>query len=574
MNLADFLPVDPQPIYNYFKATQEWHIKRIDHAIDHYRNILVNQLTDKLKYQKADLYQLAHDDFVTKCGLMSIYGTDKREKFANVMKKFSNFYNLEQEGNSINGKVSFVTLNFNLKQLIRTKNTEELLIQLYGNVDITDENLVDITPININSLKAFMKGNENFHTQNDKIKEYHEEADSILLIAEMTNGILPQVISESEYGRRYYKGINLQNTSKVVRNAALGDHYQYDLNTAVYAIKLNYVSDITNKKFTYTSEYIEGGGKYKDNIRKQLALYCFDIDQSNKFFENRLKIIKEAITAIGFGATTSSPGFYDKRNNWQQSSLSDIFSYPIKGHDGKRKMIEYTKMVNGVKIKSVDLFLKDTWMSQFIIEQQEMTKLITDMLINEQVVTKELHPFLVDGRNALNRSRVMAYFFQKTERIIMDMSSKFIQDNDIKVLLRVHDCVYTNKKVDMKELHVMLQEQFVTANLSWLGSKIISFQENFNRGFSYNEDDESDIEQAFSKLTGVEHIKPIVKLKHKHVSIPSEGFYDDSCDYGQSEYDPTNDPYIRLMTKEQAKEHYRIVGHGPNKLPDFIQHLV
>jgi hypothetical protein len=537
MNYNQLLPINPLPFYIYFNATKHWQKKRIDESIIQYQLNLVDSLIDKLKYQVADMYQLAHDDFVKKCGQVSIYGSKNKKEFALVAYNFAKLYNIEQEGNSINGKVSFVTLNFNLKQIIKTKSSEDMLIKLYGNIDITNQQLVDITPINVHSLKAFIKGNENYHSQNDKVKEYHEEAEGILMIAEMTNGVLPQIISESEYGRRYYKGFNLQNISKVVRNAALGDNYEYDLNTAVYSIKLNYASDISDQKFTYTGEYIEGGGKYKDNIRKRLALHCFDIEEDNKFFDNRLKIIKQAITAIGFGATSTSHGFFDKKNSWKSSSLSEIFSYKIKGDNGMDRMIEHTKIVNGIKVKSLDLFLQDKWMSEFIKEQQVMTKLITDYLIQEKTVTKESHPFLVDGRNALNRSRVIAYFFQKTERLIMDISAKFIEDNGCQVLLRVHDAVYVNKKIDLKELHVLIQDQFISNNLKWLGSKIISFEEAFNQGFYFNDDNESDIDEAFSKLTGIKHVKPIVKIKHKYKPKLIEGLYDGGVSYEQQEVD-------------------------------------
>jgi hypothetical protein len=570
MNLAQYIPIDPQPIYQYFNAKNDWQKSRIDITIDDYRKVLVKYLLDKYKFHQADLYQIAHDDFVKECGQLSIYGSGKKENFASVMKDITKLYNIYKPGDSYNKKVSFVTLNFNLKQIIRAKSSEDILIYLYGDIDITDPNIVDLTPIDINSLKAFIKSNESYHTQNDKIKEYHDEADGILMVAELTNGILPQIISESEYGRRYYKGqMNLQNTSKVVRNAALGDNYEYDLNTAVYAIKLNYASDITDKKYTYTSEYIEGGGKYKENIRKRLTKHCFDIDESSKFFDSRLKVIKQAITAIGFGATSSRPGFYDKKGDWQDTSLNDIFKYTYKGVDGKTHKAEYTKTINGVKHKSLDLFLQDSWMSQFINEQKEMTNLITDYMINEGVITKTDHPFLVDGRNAINRARTIAYFFQKTERVIMDTSAKFVEDNGAKILLRVHDAMYVNKKINIKELHVLLQEQFVSNNLNWLGSKIISFEETFNQGYNYNDDDESDIDEAFSRLTGVNHVKPIVKIARNIKQSQTEGFYDSQTDYGQQEYNPEHDDYVEAMTHQERREHYRIIGYNPNTLPDF-----
>lgn len=583
MNLNQFIPIDPNPLYQYFNAKKDWQKKRIDEAIIHYQTTLVDCLIEKLRFQEADLYQLAHDDFVQRCGQVMVYGSKVKKEFALVVPQFTKLYNIEQGGNSINGKVSFVTLNFNLKQLLRTRNIEDLLVKLYGDVDITDPEQVDITPIDINSLRSYMKANESYRNQNDKIKEYHEQADTILMIAEITNGVLPQIINESDFGRRYYKGFNLQNISKVVRNAALGNNYEYDLNTAVYAIKLNYASDITDKKFTYTSEYIEGGGKYKDSIRKRLTLECFDIEESDQFFSERLKIIKQAITAIGFGATKTGHGFYDKKNNvWKSTSLYDIFSYTFKGDNGRNVQVPYTKMVNGQKVHSVDLFLQDDWMCEFITEQQEMTKLIVEYMKFEKVIGKESHPFLVDGRNAINESRAMAYFFQKTERLIMDTAIQFMEDNGVKVLLRVHDAVHTDKKVNLKELHVLLHQSFVSANMQWLGTKIISFEEVFNSAFYYDDD----IEQHKSRIAMEErkaiNEKGITPGFDKTYDKPKKTFNKDHECYdgvgydgsGYENYNPELDDTTNDMSYQERQEHYRIIGHNPNKLPTEIRELL
>lgn len=583
MNLSSFLPIDPNPLYQYFKANKDWQKKRIDEAITHYQTTLVDCLIEKLRFQEADLYQIAHDDFVERCGQVTIYGTPKKVKFANIVKQFTKLYNIEQTGNSINGKVSFVTLTFNLKQLLRTRNIEDLLVKLYGDVDITDPDQVDITPIDINSLRAYIKGNESYSNQNDKIKQYHEQADTILMIAEITNGVLPQIINESDFGRRYYKGFNLQNVSKIVRNAALGNNYEYDLNTAVYAIKLNYASDISDKKFTYTSEYIEGGGKYKDNIRKRLTLHCFDIEESDKFFPERLKIIKQAITAIGFGATKTGHGFYDKKNNvWKSTSLYDIFSYTFKGDNGRNIQVPYTKMVNGQKVHSVDLFLQDDWMNEFITEQQEMTKLIVEYMKFEKVISKESHPFLVDGRNAINESRAMAYFFQKTERLIMDTTVKFMEDSGAKILLRVHDAVHTDKKINLKELHVLLYENFVSNNMKWLGPKIITFEEVFNQAFYYDDD----LEQHRARIAMEErkaiNEKGITPGFDKQINMPAKTFNRDNECYdgtgydgsGYQNYNPELDDSVTDMSHEEIQEHYRVIGYNPNKLPESIQSLL
>ncbi len=576
LDLSDIIKIDHEVIYAHYNATTDKHKATIDIKLNLYRNLLVELLLKRSHYTTgSDLYQFPHDEFRTKVGKISVYGAKpgKQEELVTVVRNLQPQYKIayENKGSNHKGKVSFMELNFEMRRLVDLQMGAELLVKSYGDIDITDPSKVDITPIDIKSLKAYIKGNENHRSaKTDKMKSYKKAAETVLLIAETAGGVLPQIIVESDYGRRYYKGPNLQTISKVVRGAALGDHYEYDLNAAVYAIKLNICSMLTDKKFTYTSEYIEGGGKYKQKIRELITKNVFGIDKSNEFYSDRLSKVKGAITAIGFGASRSGVNFKDPKGNWQQSSLDDIFSYTTK-IDGKTKKFD---IWDQNKVKTVEKFISDPWVVNFMAEQVEMTKLIVNYMIESKTITKETHPFLVDGRNAINHNRAMAYVFQTTERNIMNTVEKFIEQSGKKVLLRVHDAIFTKQKINMLELHVMLQETFVNESLSWLGKKIICLEEEFAQGYSYDTEDESDIDAAWSKLTGKTHTAPKVKIEYEPTKRIVEGQYNDSCDYGQSEYDPDNDPYIEDMNESERKEHYRILGYTPNQLPSFVKNLL
>ena len=50
-------------------------------------------------------------------------------------------------------------------------------------------------------------------------------------------------------------------------------------------------------------------------------------------------------------------------------------------------------------------------------------------------------------------------------------------------------------------------------------------------------DDESDIDEAFSRLTGVNHKKPVVKLQHQYQPRQIEGYYGGQCYYEQLDYE-------------------------------------
>lgn len=579
INCSHSVGVNLQDLYTYFNAKTKWQKNNIDIKVIEYTDLLVKYLLQRSHYTEGtNLYQFPHEDFRVELGLVSIYRAkpEKRESIVQVILDLFKPYKLDIPGSNITQKVSLMTLNFDFDKLIATKNSEDLLRAMYEGVNLADPELVDITPVDINSLKAFIKANEKLAYQNEKTKRYNSQATNILMVAEMTGGVFPQIINESPYGRRYYVGRSLQNTSKIVREAALGNHYEYDLNAAVYAIKLNMCAYISDKKFTYTSEYIEGGGKFKQSIRENLAQKVFNIDKSNQHYKDRVKKIKDAITAIGFGASITTKGYFSKvSHEWKFTSLREIFSYTIKGDNGKPMIIE---MNDGKKVPTlcIDHFVNDPWMSNFIREQKEMTELITTYMKTEKLVTKESHPFLVDGRNAINNNQLMAYVFQTTERNIMNRVHEFIENEGGNVLLRVHDAIFTKEKINMLELHSMLLEEFVSKDILWLGNKIISFEE--TEGHAYYYDDEllehkERIRQEELRAGGTRP-KAIV---HKFTPTQQEGYYDSSCDYGQQQYDPENDPYVLEMNEEEKREHYRIVGYDPRsqiEIPSYIKQLL
>jgi hypothetical protein len=112
-----------------------------------------------------------------------------------------------------------------------------------------------------------------------------------------------------------------------------------------------------------------------------------------------------------------------------------------------------------------------------------MTDIIVKQYIDKKQIDKTTHSFLVDNRNSFNKNKVMAYVFQTLERYIMDATAEFINStSDNSVLLRVHDAIYTKKRVNMAELHTMIQQTFITGSNNYLSSNLITFsQERANR---------------------------------------------------------------------------------------------
>lgn len=190
-------------------------------------------------------------------------------------------------------------------------------------------------------------------------------------------------------------------------------------------------------------------------------------------------------------------------------------------------------------------------------------------------VTKLSHPFLVDGRNSINNNKLMALVFQSSERSIMDFAVNEIENQGIKVLLRVHDALFTDRNVNMQELHYKLHEKFVSETLSWLGSRILSFEETEAQGYYFDDELYAHKERIRCEEIRAGGTKVGVKpINYKHVDYDDGKSVYNQTDYGQTEYDPENDPYIEGMNEQELREHYRIVGYtapANNNVPEDLR---
>jgi hypothetical protein len=454
--------------------------------------------------------------------------------------------NGRKKGNRFEQNSEVYMFNQNLIDLlIDTADVEQLVALYYG--ELTDNTIdsLEVVPIDMHSLDAFIE-NTNREIQLSTKNSKHEatlyrnlrQAKYIKLISEyfysaFDRHVLPQIPNPSEYGRVYYKGINIQNSTKEVRTACLGNHCVYDLNAAVYAIKLMMVRKILKDNniddyghFTYTKEYLD----WKSPIRKKLAEHI-------KKYPDPEKLVKEAITAIGFGARIGG-GSWQVDGEWHTTSIEDIIMNPTDRHN----------------------FMNDPWIKEFVREQQAITTIITDEFKKDKSFCESVAnvPNMFKN-NKIRKSQIMSYVFQHAEKAIMDQIT-----SKIPVVARVHDSFITLNKLSNEQITDI---KYQLSNLEPLMT--LDCQE-FHAWISKdNQDDESDIDEQFSRLTGVQHTRPKIKLQRTKSTNNTEGFYDSQTDYGQSEYDPELDDYTEAMTHEQRREHYRIIGYNPNTLPDF-----
>ena len=356
-----------------------------------------------------------------------------------VWKTFQSFperiFNIVATGSNLTERLTMAEINYRMEDILLAAGTpEELAIELYKPYnEMIQRDEYDLIPIDMQSLGNYIQSNRAIdrdapqnRRQSDELDRNLKQAQRILMLASANNNQLMQVLSPSAFGRKYYQGPNLQNTSKIVRHAALGHCHEYDVESSVFAWKLSWFRAICthmnhSESMPATLEYLD----HKQAMRRRLAQVVFDTES-----DWAVDRIKELITAIGFGAPARAQG-YRIENRYQKPALATIV-YPT---------------------ARLDRALADPWLSEFIAEQRHMNDVIVAMgRVNHQDQEWKTIPELLDRAGRLRPNSVIAYLYQTAEREILDWAEQFCEDRE--VLLTVHDCIYTRspvKLVDFRE---------------------------------------------------------------------------------------------------------------------------
>ena len=286
-----------------------------------------------------------------------------------------------------------------------------------------DNTVIDMCKPNLNEqyLKALQK---NLY-----------KAKSILDIAKQNNNTLPQNYTVKVTGRTYMSGINLQQTSSIVREAALGKCYKYDLRTAMFAHMLQI---IVNKKpdFNVKASYIHEYMTNKQEVRSRLAK-CLVHTGIDKFTDPKqrikftIKLIKKMLAAIGFGSEVSDP------------------RGAVKKHIGS--------------IDDRAALLADPWM-QGLLEEVEGYRYIMKQEYISSTFKKQIAPLLrKNGRSTLNKW--CSFEYQVIESNIVNHVIQNI--GSACVILQVHDALYLSKPIQLGDMNVFAHDIEPLANFEY-----------------------------------------------------------------------------------------------------------
>ena len=445
-----------------------------------------------------------------------------------------------KKGNNFSGELTMVELKYDLEYDLDFETAAEkpdqshcvyYVYQDYLNDlykwDEGQSDLFDFVRLDRRSLESYILATDhliNNSTETYKLKTYRYNLQVAITLyqcacffekANYEFGI-PQRISESEYGRRYYRSLNLQNIPKIVRHAALGTCWQYDIESSVFAWQYHVVKQIDpTLNWPATLEYID----LKTAIRRRLTEHL-KFNVSNEY---KIDLVKQVITAIGFGSqANANESRWQKGSTWEKPAIDKII------HDPKSRYH----------------LLQDKWLREFITEQRKMKSKIISHYYNDLIQI----PFLLD-KMKLRKNKAISYLYQQAERQLINVlvdSSK----NRNEFLLLVHDGFYTSRPQKLLDLREKLMEVNPWAKISM----------EHHRGYIFHNDkDHRTFIQEQEQLANQGHIPQEVAKNYKRIQnklyLHTEYRAQDEYDNGyrsESHYDYELDPFYDDDNEEET----------------------
>ena len=306
------------------------------------------------------------------------------------------------------------------------------------------DELFDVLPVDADSVKSYIVW---LTTESDLItiqkkNQALRQARTILAIASVMDGNYLQRKKPSAFGRLYYEGVSVQNINKELRRAVLGNCWEYDIRSSVVAWKMGWAKQYIaargqgedlRKVFSATLGFLEDKADFMATVRH----FTFD-ENSPVPRDLQPKLLKQAFTAISFGARVTTHGWQNDSGGWSNPALVDI----IRNGDDRNR------------------FLADGTVQAFIKEQAILDAHLYE-LVKEQRRDLLSKPFLQTPSGRPSKSKILAYLYQHDETEVMDVVCAVAEKYDRAPIARVHDAIFFKRKlgVDLRhEMELMMQE--------------------------------------------------------------------------------------------------------------------
>jgi len=290
-------------------------------------------------------------------------------------------------------------------------------------------------------------------------RTYTRQAMMILAVAKYTGGTFPQRRNPSPFGRMYYTGTSVQNVDKTLRRAMLGNCWEYDIKSAVIAWKLAFAQELATaldpdrafeRQFWASILYVTARAEFMRDVR------AATFDQATPLTkEAQNALIKQAVTAIGFGARAKTSGWREVHGAWTNPSLVNLI----------KNAAERTR------------FLACPIIQQFITEQAALDKYLAHGM--KAAMPEVYFGPLITANTKPSPSKAVAYLYQHQETQAMNIARAVLAKHGIQPIANIHDAFIVKRKLPTDVLHEVIfemQEQMQNPYFSMKGDKLEGFR--------------------------------------------------------------------------------------------------
>ncbi len=445
-------------------------------ALDKYINVLERHLEQSLLHMDDNMYRFFKHFYVSTHDLMLEVGQfviDGKRQYLHKWLEAKNLNLVHVVKTGLKGSdfstvslTQHVTMSdaMDIKQL-QKKTIDELDALLNDktltNVDffyklfpdfltMNQQQLVkeyDLCPVDVKSLKQFIVFLTKKANKMNAVKRQMliRQARAIVRIAEAGSGVLPMKKNPSHFGRTYYTGrLNVQSMHTILRHAMLGDCYEYDIRSSVVAWKLGFAWNICEENgFTPTEfstcfqtclSYLADKKKFRETIRQKTFGSSTTVS-----VDMQLDVVKQALTAISFGARKHKHGWIDQSGKEFNPAIPKI----IANETARMNFYACQEAVS------------------FMDENKDMDAIITEYAKQQWPELKN-DTELQSASGRISNSKLMSYLYQQSESIVMDIVRKEVKAVYKTVLANVHDAIYINQKLhsaDKQRIELLMQRK-------------------------------------------------------------------------------------------------------------------
>jgi len=392
-------------------------------------------------------------------------GLDKM-RFGKLLEKINRpLFNVVKKGTKFSREISRVVFppyagavyqstGYFLNKFRTPEDTRQFIQEKISDFSIADEYhwknndptvLFHSSPINSKSLinYALSIRNQSLISEYEKNINF-DTAVRLICYAHHGNGVIDYKIkvieksTDKDFGRVYYEGLNIQNLSKEVRAAMLGNSYEYDAVSSVISWKMSELTRLSKLNSAkpaialinacpYTKLYLEDKAKFQSIVKQNV------FSDSSLTDDEKTKLVKRIFTAMCFGADLKSNYWYDQGTIKYGSIRSIIVDEDL-----------YNKFATCPEVIG------------FYKEQKNISKLILKDAKEKNLFDINNKDFLRTKRNYFSNNKCMAFLYQHNETIFMDQLRLELAKFGITPIANIHDAIILRKKLTKRQRQVAI----------------------------------------------------------------------------------------------------------------------